>query len=106
MCSVLPAATAIKVKSRDQADRRATIKGSRWRSGHKYDQNQNKMPDVVYTIHTLLTLMLHRAIVVISTVLCPVARILWLSTSINNDKMLALYDDSTQTYEGVLMRCK
>ena len=83
MCSVLPAATAIKVKSRDQAHRRATIKGSRWRSGHKYDQNQNKMPDVVYTMHTLLTLMLHRAIVVISTVLCPVARILWLIININ-----------------------
>ena len=79
MCSVLPAATAIKVKSRDQAHRRATIKGSRWRSGHKYDQNQNKMPDVVCTMHTLLTLMLHRAIVVISTVLCPVARILLVS---------------------------
>ena len=61
------------------------IKGSRWRSGHKYDQNQNKMPDVVYTMHTLLTLMLHRAIliVVVSTVLCPVARILWLIININ-----------------------
>ena len=46
--------------------------------------NQNKMPDVVCTMHTLLTLMLHRAIVVISTVLCPVARILLISTSINN----------------------
>ena len=69
MCSVLPAAMVIKVKSRDQAHRRATIKGSRWRSGHKYDQNQNKMPDVVYTLHSLLTLMLHRAIRVISTVL-------------------------------------
>ena len=53
ICSVLPAATAIKVKSRDQAHRRVTIKGSRWRSGRKYDQNQNKMPDVVYTLHTL-----------------------------------------------------
>ena len=42
MCPVLPPATAIKVKSRDQAHRRATIKGSRWRSGRKYDQNQNK----------------------------------------------------------------
>ena len=42
MCLVLPPATTIKVKSRDQAHRRATIKGSRWRSGHKYDQNQNK----------------------------------------------------------------
>ena len=83
MCSVLPAATAIKVKSRDQAHRRATIKGSRWRSGNKYDQNQNKMPDVVYTMHTLLTLMFHRAIVVVSTVLCPVARILWLIININ-----------------------
>ena len=83
MCSVLPAATAIKVKSRDQAHRRATIKESRWRSGHKYDQNQNKMPGVIYTMHTLLTLMLNRAIVVISTVLCPVARILWLIININ-----------------------
>ena len=53
ICSVLPAATAIKVKSRDQAHGRAMIKGSRWRSGHKCDQNQNKMPDVVYTLHTL-----------------------------------------------------
>ena len=42
MCPVLPPATAIKVKSRDQAHRRATIKGSRWRSRRKYDQNQNK----------------------------------------------------------------
>ena len=46
MCPVLPAATAIKVKSRDQAHRRATIKGSRWCSGHINDQNQNKMLDV------------------------------------------------------------
>ena len=54
MCPVLPAATAIKVKSRDQAYRRATIKGSRWCSGHKYDQNQNKMSDVIiYLAHTV-----------------------------------------------------
>ena len=87
MCSVLPAATAIKVKSRDQAHRQAMIKGSRWRSGHKYDQNQNKMPDVVYTMHTLLTLMLHRAIVVILTVLCPGSTDIMV---IINDKTLAL----------------
>ncbi len=53
MCPVLPAATAIKVKSRDQAHRRSAIKGSRGCSGHKYDQNQNKMSDVIYLVHTV-----------------------------------------------------
>ena len=38
MCPVLPPATTIKVKSKDQAYRRAPIKGSRYRLGNKYDQ--------------------------------------------------------------------
>ena len=77
MCPVLPATMAIKMKSRDQTHRRARFKGSRC---HKYDQNQDKMPDVIiYNLHTLLTLVLHRATAVNSTVLCPLARIVWLS---------------------------
>ena len=48
MCPVLPSATAIKVKSKDQAHTQAAIKGSRWRLGHKYDQNQNEIRDFVH----------------------------------------------------------
>ncbi len=53
MCSVLPAATAIKVKSRDQAHRRAMIKESRWCSGHKYDQNKKNARRCIYHAHTI-----------------------------------------------------
>ena len=79
ICPVLPPATAIKVKSRDQVHRRATIKGSRWRSGRKYDQNQNKNA----RRYIPCTHCFHRATVLISTVLYPVARILWLIININ-----------------------
>ena len=41
MCPVLRSATAIKMKSRDQAHRQATIKGSRRLLDQKSDQNQD-----------------------------------------------------------------
>ena len=41
MCLVLRSATAIKMKSRDQAHRQATIKESRRILDHKSDQNQD-----------------------------------------------------------------
>ena len=48
MCPVLPSATAIKAKSKDQAHRRAAIKGSRYNLGNKLDQNRNKTPDFIH----------------------------------------------------------
>ncbi len=45
MCPVLPSATVIEVKSKDQAHQQATIKGSRYHLGQKYDQNPNKNRD-------------------------------------------------------------
>ena len=41
MCPVVRSATAIKMKSRDQAHRQATIKGSRRLLDQKSDQNQD-----------------------------------------------------------------
>ena len=41
MCPVLRSATAIKMKSRDQAHRQATIKGSRRLLDQKSNQNQD-----------------------------------------------------------------
>ena len=54
MCPVLRSATAIKMKSRDQAHRQATIKGSRRFLDQKSDQNQDDfaMP-CIFASHTL-----------------------------------------------------
>ena len=41
MCPVFRSATAIKMKSRDQAHRQVTIKGSRRLLDQKSDQNQD-----------------------------------------------------------------
>ena len=52
MCPVLRSATAIKMKSRDQAHRQATIKGSRRLLGHKSDQNQDDFAMLCILLNT------------------------------------------------------
>ena len=53
MCPVVPSATAIKVKSKDQAHWQASIKGSRQNLGQKYNQNREISYRLVQTGTTL-----------------------------------------------------
>ena len=52
MCPVLRSATAIKMKSRDQAHRQATIKGSRRLLDNKSDQNQDDFAMLCILLNT------------------------------------------------------
>ena len=63
MCPVLRSATAIKMKSRDQAHRQATIKGSRRLLGHKSNQNQDNfaMPCILLNTCYKLSTVVHQS---------------------------------------------
>ena len=62
MCPVLRSATAIKMKSRDQAHRQATIKGSRRLLDQKSDQNQDDfaMPRILLNTCYKLSTVVHQ----------------------------------------------
>ena len=61
MCPVLRSATAIKMKSKDQAHRQATIKGSRRLLDQKSDQNQDDfaMPCILLNTCYKLSTVVH-----------------------------------------------
>ena len=63
MCPVLRSATAIKMKSRDQAHRQATIKGSRRLLDQKSDQNQDDfaMPCILLKTCYKLSTVVHQS---------------------------------------------
>ena len=63
MCPVLRSATAIKMESRDQAHRQATIKGSRRLLDQKSDQNQDNfaMPCILLNTCYKLSTVMHQS---------------------------------------------